>query len=604
MTKLLATTPIQLVNFFPDFGAGIATGFTLQAVANEAQTTPEGRARLALALAFLNATPDAPGQPAPPANDPNAVEAAQFASMFSGSFPIIAFVNAARPWIEMSAGGNASWTLGEDFSSVLDHSPYADTVRALYREAGLDLRGDLATLTAGADIPADPTAIQSLEQTSVPTGHLQVPELDLHTIHDPLVPVEMENQYAAAVRAAGSNSLFRQAFVDRFGHCAFSASEIVAGVEAVNHRIETGQWDSVAQPQKLEDFATSLGLDPARSSRTSRSRSRATTDYSTRQGTSRGELTSRSRRRRSRCRRDRFTGKSLANSDRNCAHRERQRPVGAADQLRGGTTRTSSPRRHRGARAPYGLTTLQYTTLSVLNRHGSPLSNAQLARRAYMTPQAMSEVIDALAAKGLIRRSRHPNHGRLLPAALTPKGRRVLAECEREVDDMEAVMLGSLTGRERTAFLAALKSCVRALGAGFRRLRRSMDGAVMWGAGSQRRTVERRGWDSNPGSPLRLSGFQDRPVRPLRHPAVPPFKPIGPRARLAGARREEGRSTSSLGPLGPDARGLGAAFAPYTPWHGDLRAVRHGQPGHREVLHGLRIAARRRHAAARASAEA
>ena len=114
MTKLLATTPIQLVNFFPDFGAGIATGFTLQAVANEAQTTPEGRARLALALAFLNATPDAPGQPAPPANDPNAVEAAQFASMFSGSFPIIAFVNAARPWIEMSAGGNASWTLGED----------------------------------------------------------------------------------------------------------------------------------------------------------------------------------------------------------------------------------------------------------------------------------------------------------------------------------------------------------------------------------------------------------------------------------------------------------------------------------------------------------
>ena len=57
---------------------------------------------------------------------------------------------------------------------------------------------------------------------------------------------------------------------------------------------------------------------------------------------------------------------------------------------------------------PYGLTTLQYTTLSVLNRHGAPLSNAQLARRAYMTPQAMSEVIDALETKGLIRRTPHP----------------------------------------------------------------------------------------------------------------------------------------------------------------------------------------------------
>jgi DNA-binding MarR family transcriptional regulator len=116
---------------------------------------------------------------------------------------------------------------------------------------------------------------------------------------------------------------------------------------------------------------------------------------------------------------------------------------------------------------PYGLTTLQYTTLSVLNRHGEPLSNAQLARRAYMTPQAMSKVIDALEANGLIRRNAHPKHGRLLPVSLTAKGRRVLAECERRVDEMEDVMLAGLSARERTAFREMLKSSVRALGAGF-----------------------------------------------------------------------------------------------------------------------------------------
>ena len=44
---------------------------------------------------------------------------------------------------------------------------------------------------------------------------------------------------------------------------------------------------------------------------------------------------------------------------------------------------------------PHGLTTLQYTTLSILAR-GGELSNAQLARRAYMTPQSMSEVLEAL----------------------------------------------------------------------------------------------------------------------------------------------------------------------------------------------------------------
>jgi hypothetical protein len=263
MSKLLATTPVQLVDFFPNFSAGIASGFALQAIAGQAQTTAQGRARLALAMAFLNATPDVPGQPAPPLSDADAVEAAQFSSMFEGGFPIIAFVNAARPWIEMSAGGNASWIKGEDFALLLAHSPYAFDVARLYREAGLSLWADLSALNAGANIPADASAIASLEQTSVPTGRLVVPELDLHTIHDPLVPVEMENTYAAVVRGAGAGSLLRQAYVDRFGHCAFSASEIVAGVEAVDHRIQTGRWDSVAEPQKLESFANGLGLDTA-----------------------------------------------------------------------------------------------------------------------------------------------------------------------------------------------------------------------------------------------------------------------------------------------------------------------------------------------------
>ena len=83
--------------------------------------------------------------------------------------------------------------------------------------------------------------------------------------------------------------------------------------------------------------------------------------------------------------------------------------------------------------APYGLTTLQFTTLSVLSRHGAPLSTSQLARRAFMTPQSMSEVIHALERKGLIKRNPHPNHRRTLPATLTAKGRRVLAACEEAV---------------------------------------------------------------------------------------------------------------------------------------------------------------------------
>jgi DNA-binding MarR family transcriptional regulator len=86
-----------------------------------------------------------------------------------------------------------------------------------------------------------------------------------------------------------------------------------------------------------------------------------------------------------------------------------------------------------------------------------------------MTPQAMSEVINALEKKGLIRRNPQANGARLLPVKLTASGRRVLADCEREVDEMEARMLADVTQRELAACRKTLKSAVRALGAGFPR---------------------------------------------------------------------------------------------------------------------------------------
>jgi DNA-binding MarR family transcriptional regulator len=113
----------------------------------------------------------------------------------------------------------------------------------------------------------------------------------------------------------------------------------------------------------------------------------------------------------------------------------------------------------------HGLTTLQYTTLSVLGRRGE-LSNAQLARRAYMTPQSMSEVIEALEQKGLITRSQHPSHRRVYPATLTAEGKKVLAACDAQVDAFEREMLSPLSPRERRALETGLVKAVRALRAG------------------------------------------------------------------------------------------------------------------------------------------
>ncbi len=116
---------------------------------------------------------------------------------------------------------------------------------------------------------------------------------------------------------------------------------------------------------------------------------------------------------------------------------------------------------------PYGLTTLQYTALSLLGTLGKPVSTSQLARRAYMTPQAMSAVIDALEGQGLVRRNPDPNHGRILPARLTAKGRRVLAACDESVDEFEDLMLDGLDPEERGDLRKLLMAAVRRLGAGF-----------------------------------------------------------------------------------------------------------------------------------------
>ena len=113
----------------------------------------------------------------------------------------------------------------------------------------------------------------------------------------------------------------------------------------------------------------------------------------------------------------------------------------------------------------HGLSVNQYTTLSVLERR-SGLSNAQLARRALVSPQSMNEVLLALEQRGLVRRRAHPDHGRILQARLTAKGRRLLAACDADVREVEGQILSDLTARDEAALRRGLLAGVRALHGG------------------------------------------------------------------------------------------------------------------------------------------
>jgi hypothetical protein len=256
VAHLLSSRPIKLVRYRSDAEATEAVDALNQATA-DGQRTAAGRARVALAAALANVPTWFSGPTPPAAHDYPAQELQQELTLVGPGWARYA---GARPQIELAAGGNSSATAGVNFAAVLNSSTHAAEVRALYRAAGLNLQGDLASLTRHADIHADPKAIATLARTSTPTGRLAVPELDIHTTDDQLVPVEQENWYGRQVARAGSGALLRQAYVGGTGHCAFQPAETIAALHAVEHRIDTGRWDRVTQPDALNAAAVALHL--------------------------------------------------------------------------------------------------------------------------------------------------------------------------------------------------------------------------------------------------------------------------------------------------------------------------------------------------------
>ena len=112
-----------------------------------------------------------------------------------------------------------------------------------------------------------------------------------------------------------------------------------------------------------------------------------------------------------------------------------------------------------------GLSVNQYATLSVLDRR-SGLSNAQLARRALVSPQSMNEVLLSLEERGLVRRRAHPDHGRILQTRLTAKGRKLLAGVRRAGPRRRGGDGRRLSDAEQQGFRDGLVRCVRSLHGG------------------------------------------------------------------------------------------------------------------------------------------
>ena len=83
----------------------------------------------------------------------------------------------------------------------------------------------------------------------------------------------------------------------------------------------------------------------------------------------------------------------------------------------------------------HDLTVTQFAVLTGLDEEPG-LSNADLARRAFVTPQSMHAVLQELERLQFVVRRPHPQHQRVLQAELTDEGRRTLKSANNLVSSV------------------------------------------------------------------------------------------------------------------------------------------------------------------------
>ncbi|WP_432491005.1 MarR family winged helix-turn-helix transcriptional regulator [Kineococcus auxinigenes] len=112
---------------------------------------------------------------------------------------------------------------------------------------------------------------------------------------------------------------------------------------------------------------------------------------------------------------------------------------------------------------PLELTVPQYACLELLGQRPG-LSNAELARGAFVTRQATNGVLRGLEERGLVTRPGTAPHGRALPAELTAAGRELLRSASTAVRAVERRMLEPLEVGRQERFREDLAACTAALG--------------------------------------------------------------------------------------------------------------------------------------------
>ena len=260
--RTLIAPELQIVGF-SDIATVTDQSTKWKAALAQAQLTPEGRARIALAAAVGQWPVWSSATKAKP--DPTDTAALQTAVYETVQ------LNAGQPggqsrFMSEHAGTSPtprqlSWNTGISYDQLLARADplLGRLVQSLYAAQSANLQADLGKLGDAARVQSDPAAVAFWDAPGRTVhGNPKVPVLRFHTIGDNVVPPQIIDSYVQKMRAnSGDVSLYRTAVVDRTGHCTFNAAESAAAVETLLVRLNTGAWPDVS-PEGMNARATAL----------------------------------------------------------------------------------------------------------------------------------------------------------------------------------------------------------------------------------------------------------------------------------------------------------------------------------------------------------
>jgi pimeloyl-ACP methyl ester carboxylesterase len=255
-TLLDPTSDLPLVHI-PDNDAALNPRWT--ALIENAQKTPQGRARIALAAAVGQAPVwTVAAQPEPALDDAVAREEATYRTVldFSRQF------TGLRRRLETPAGGATSWNTGVNYAQLFEKADATDrrTVTELYKQAGLSLDDDFKAIAKAPRIAPEVGPLEYVHKMYPFDGHITMPVMGMNSTGDPYVWSAVDSGFKAAVQRAGRQDLLRLTYVHSAGHCAFSGAERVATFQVILERLETGRWpDTSAAALNARAAAVNFG---------------------------------------------------------------------------------------------------------------------------------------------------------------------------------------------------------------------------------------------------------------------------------------------------------------------------------------------------------